>query len=63
MYHVVQGEYSIAVRCYCSFFCNLLYDWLLIEMFGFSGGVMIYFDRVEVVNVLAPSAGMSLASN
>lgn len=25
-----------------------------------SGGVMIYFDRIEVVNFLVPNAGMSL---
>lgn len=24
---------------------------------SFSGGVMIYFDRIEVVNYLIPSAG------
>lgn len=29
---------------------------LLFSMF-FSGGVMIYFDRIEVVNYLIPSAG------
>lgn len=27
-------------------------------MLSFSGGVMIYFDRIEVVNFLVPSAGM-----
>lgn len=26
--------------------------------FVFSGGVMIYIDRIEVVNMLAPYAGM-----
>jgi len=26
---------------------------------NFSGGVMIYFDRVEVVNVLSASAGQT----
>lgn len=28
----------------------------------YSGGVMIYFDRIEVVNSLAPSAGQHLVS-
>lgn len=27
---------------------------------GTSGGVMIYFDRVEVVNILNPAHGQSL---
>ena len=29
-----------------------------ILLFVFSGGVMIYIDRIEVVNMLAPCAGM-----
>lgn len=28
------------------------------HFFVFSGGVMIYIDRIEVVNMLAPCAGM-----
>lgn len=30
------------------------------HFFVFSGGVMIYIDRIEVVNMLAPYAGMVL---
>lgn len=30
--------------------------WFLLRFF--SGGVMIYFDRIEVVNVLSSSSGM-----
>lgn len=30
---------------------------------SYSGGVMIYFDRIEVVNYLIPSAGNLTRSN
>ena len=30
----------------------------LVSSFFHSGGVMIYFDRIEVVNMLVPSAGI-----
>lgn len=41
---------SILARCICQV-ADVLY------LLSFSGGVMIYFDRIEVVNYLVPSAG------
>lgn len=39
---------------------RLVFSSHIFHFFDFSGGVMIYIDRIEVVNMLAPCAGMVL---
>lgn len=42
---------------------RLVFGSHIFHSFDFSGGVMIYIDRIEVVNMLAPCAGMVLISS
>lgn len=44
-----RGRFQAKIQIFFIIFC--------IFFLSFSGGVMIYFDRIEVVNYLIPSAG------
>ncbi len=65
LFHQVCPEKLLQINYFWpSLNCNGYFQGLLDENNNFfvfhSGGVMIYFDRIEVVNMLVPSAGKSL---
>lgn len=42
--------------------CAYIFLIVVVYFLGSSGGVMIYFDRIEVVNYLVPAAGTYMSS-
>lgn len=63
MYLVEQGQ-PLLWHCWKIYECSKInvYSTAFVFLLRFSGGVMIYFDRIEVVNMLVPSAGIKLSN-